>query len=97
MKKKVLKIVLLHFCQHIAHDLPRVVFGHVQQLGPRKYVIHVVLELVVLGEAEQVAVLHLQQVIDRCLANANHRGGQHQLRSSSVKKKEEKKEEEEIC
>eukprot|EP00960_Hanusia_phi_P038955 753676-Hanusia_phi.AAC.8 len=42
------------------------------ELGPGEDVVEVVLELVVLGQARQVAGLHLQQVLHPCPPNVHH-------------------------
>lgn len=47
----------------IPNDIPLLVFGHVAQLRPGKAVIEEVFHLVVFWQAEEVAVLHVHQVI----------------------------------
>ena len=49
------------------------VLGDEEQLRPREDVVKVVLHLVVLGEAREVAVLHLEEVIHRGIPYAHHR------------------------
>lgn len=44
-------------------DFPFLVFGDVAELGPRQAVVKVVFHLVVFGQAQQVAVLHVHQVV----------------------------------
>ena len=52
-----------HFGQHITNDSPSLVLGHIRELGPGEGVVEIVLHLVVLWQTEQVAVLHVQQVL----------------------------------
>lgn len=63
---------LLHLGQHVANDATIVVLCHVEKLWPREDVVEVVLHLVVLREAEQIAGLHGQQVVYSGLAYAHH-------------------------
>lgn len=65
--------VLLHLGEHVADDPGAVVLRHEEQLRPRKQVVEVVLHLVVLRQAHQVARLHRQQVLDPSLPDAHHR------------------------
>lgn len=51
-----------HLGKDVADDLAVVIFGHVRQLRPREAMVEVVLQLVVLGKAQQVAVLHVDQI-----------------------------------
>lgn len=62
----------LHLGEDVADDAAVVVFGDVEELGPGEDVIEVVLHLVVLREAEQVARLHRQKVLHRRLPYAHH-------------------------
>lgn len=62
-----------HFCQDVADDLVLRVLRDEEELRPREAVVEVVLHLVVLGEAREVAVLHLEEVIDRRVAYAHLR------------------------
>ena len=64
-----LRRVLLHLRQHVADDLLLGVLGDVEQLRPREAVVEVVLHLVVLGQAREVAVLHLEEVVGCGIAN----------------------------
>ena len=64
--------VLLHLGEDVADDLLLTVLGDVEQLRPREAVVKVVLHLVVLGEAHQVAVLHLPDVLQGGGADAHH-------------------------
>ena len=45
------------------------VLGDEEQLRPREDVVEVVLHLVVLGQAREVAVLHLEEVVGCGIAN----------------------------
>lgn len=65
--------LLLHLGEDVADDAAVVVLGDVEELRPGEDVIQVVLHLVVLRQAEQVARLHRQQVIHRRLPYAHHR------------------------
>lgn len=67
-----LRGVLLHLREHVADDPAAVILRHEQQLRPRQHVVEVVLHLVVLRQAHQVARLHRQQVVDRRLPYAHH-------------------------
>jgi len=64
--------VLLHLGEHVAHDAAAVVLGDEEELRPRQHVVEVVLHLVVLRQAHQVARLHRQQVVDGRLPDAHH-------------------------
>ena len=64
--------LLLHLGEDVADDAAVVVLGDVEELRPREDVVEVVLHLVVLWQAEQVARLHRQQVIHRGLPYAHH-------------------------
>jgi hypothetical protein len=64
--------VLLHLGQNISHDLASVVLCHEQKLRPREEMVQVVLHLVVLWEAHQIARLHSQQVLYPSLPDAHH-------------------------
>ena len=52
-----------HFGQHVAHHSAAVVLGNVGELGPGEGVVEVVLHLIVLWKTQQIAVLHVQQVL----------------------------------
>ena len=39
------------------------VLSHMQALGPREIMIYIVLQLIVFGEAPQIGILHLDEVI----------------------------------
>jgi len=54
----------LHLGQDIAHNAALVVLGHVTELRPGKSMIEVVLHLVVLGQAQQIAVLLLKTILN---------------------------------
>ena len=54
--------IFLHLGQHVADDPAPLVLCNVGELGPREGVVEVVLHLVVLRQAQQVAVLHVEQV-----------------------------------
>lgn len=69
-----LRGVLLHLGEHVADDAAAVVLGDEEELWPREHVVEIVLHLVVLRQAHQVARLHLEQVVDGRLADAHHRG-----------------------
>ena len=64
--------LLLHLGEDVADDAAVVVFGDVEELRPGEDVIEVVLHLVVLREAEEVARLHRQKVLHRRLPYAHH-------------------------
>lgn len=66
--------VLFHFSQDVAHNLPILILSNVRKLGPREAMIEIVLHLVVLRQAEKVAVLHVHQVFGPSIADV-HRGG----------------------
>ena len=53
--------LIVHLGEYVAADLS-VFLGDVEQLWPREVVIEVVVEVVVFGEAPQVAALHFVQV-----------------------------------
>jgi len=61
-----------HLGEDVADDATVVVFGDVEKLRPGEDVVEVVLHLVVLREAEQVASLHRQKVLHRRLPYAHH-------------------------
>ena len=66
-----------HLGQHISHHSPTLILRHVRQLRPREGVVEVVFHLIVLGETEQVTVLHVQQILglngeDNTLAHFLH-------------------------
>ena len=64
--------LLLHLRQHVADDPAVVVLGHVEQLRPREDVVQIVLHLVIFRQAEQIARLHRQEVVDRRFPYAHH-------------------------
>jgi len=64
--------LLLHLGEDVADDATVVVFGDVEELRPGEDVVEVVLHLVVLREAEEVARLHRQKVLHRRLPYAHH-------------------------
>lgn len=64
--------LLLHLGEDVADDLGVVVLGNEEELRPREDVVEVVLHLVVLGEAEEVAGLHRQEVVHRRSPDAHH-------------------------
>ncbi|CAA7398884.1 unnamed protein product [Spirodela intermedia] len=64
--------VLLHLRENVSDDLAAIVLRDVEKLRPRQDVIEVVLHLVVLRQAHQVAGLHRQQVVHRRLTDAHH-------------------------
>ena len=63
---------LLHLSEHVSDDAAVVIFGDVEELWPREDVVEVVLHLVVLWEAEEIAGLHCKEVVDSRFAYANH-------------------------
>lgn len=66
--------LLLHLREDVADDAAAVVLGDVEELGPGEDVVEVVFHLVVLREAEEVAGLHREDVVDRRLPYAHHGG-----------------------
>ena len=50
--------VLIHLGQDVSDDLPVVVFGYPEELGPGEEVVEVVFHLVVFGKAPEVRHLH---------------------------------------
>lgn len=63
--------VLLHFSEDVTHNLPFLALRDVRELGPRKALIGVVFYLVMLWNAEEVAVLHDLQVIWTSMADVH--------------------------
>ena len=61
-----------HLGKYVSHDLSRLVLGAVRELGPGQRVVEVVLHLVVLRQAEEVAVLHVQQVFGLTDRHTSH-------------------------
>ena len=53
--------LIVHLGEYVAADLS-IFLGDVEELWPREVVIEVVVEVVVFGEAPQVAALHFVQV-----------------------------------
>ena len=53
----------LHLGKHISHDTSLLVLSNIGELRPGQGMIKVVLHLVVLRQAEQVTMLHVQQVL----------------------------------
>ena len=53
----------LHFGEYVADYFAGLVLGHERELRPRQTVIHVVLHLVVLGQTQEVTVLHVHQIV----------------------------------
>lgn len=53
----------LHLGEDVAHNSSSLVLSDVRQLGPREGVVEVVFHLVILRQTQQVAVLHVQQVL----------------------------------
>jgi len=51
--------ILFHFGQDVPHNLPVLILCDVRELGPGKAVVEVVFHLVVLRQAQQIAVLHV--------------------------------------
>lgn len=64
--------LLLHLGQNVADNLAVVVLGDVEELRPRENVVEVVLHLIILGQAEEIARLHRQQIIHRRFPDAHH-------------------------
>lgn len=64
--------LLLHLRQNVADDTAVVVLGDVEKLRPREDVVEIVLHLVILRQAEEVARLHRQEVVDRRFPYAHH-------------------------
>jgi len=54
--------LILHLSQDVANNLAILINGNIGDLGPGERVVQVVLELVVLRQTEQIAVLNIQQV-----------------------------------
>ena len=54
--------LILHLGQDVANNLAILINGNIGDLGPGERVVQVVLELVVLRQTEQIAVLNIQQV-----------------------------------
>jgi len=67
-----LRGVLLHLGEHVADDAAAVVLCDEEELRPREHVVEVVLHLVILRQAHQVARLHREQVVDGRLPDAHH-------------------------
>lgn len=67
--------VLFHFGQDVPHSLPVLIFSDVRELGPGEAVVEVVFHLVVLWQAEEVAVLHVQQVLRPHIADIHDGSG----------------------
>lgn len=63
---------LLHFGQNIADDFSVVILGDVEELRPRQNMVEIVLHLIILREAEQIACLHRQQIVHCRLPDAHH-------------------------
>lgn len=61
----------VHFGQDVANNFARI-FSHVEEVRPCEVVVEVVFERVVLRETPQVAVLHLDQVLNTGSANWDH-------------------------
>lgn len=53
----------IHLGKDVANDAPLVVLGNIGELGPGKGMVEIVLHLIVLRKTEEVAVLHVQQVL----------------------------------
>lgn len=64
--------LLLHLGQDIADNLAVVILGDVQELRPWEDVVEVVLHLIILRQAEEIASLHRQQIVDGSLPYAHH-------------------------
>ena len=58
--------------QDVSDDAPVEVLRDPEELRPRQEVVEVVLHLVVLGEAPEVALLHLDEVVDHRRADVHH-------------------------
>ena len=67
-----LRLVLLHFGQHISHNTPIKIFSHPQKLWPRQNVIKVIFHLIIFGKTPQIALLHLDEIVDLCHADVHH-------------------------
>ncbi len=59
----IVSLLLLHLGQDVADNVAGAVLGDVAELRPREAVVHVVLHLVVLRQAEQIAMLHVHQIL----------------------------------
>ena len=64
--------LLFHLGEDVADDAAVVVLGDVEKLRPREDVVEVVLHLVVLGKAHEVAGLHREQIVHRRSPDAHH-------------------------
>lgn len=80
-----LRGVLLHLGEHVADDAAAVVLGDEEELRPRQHVVEVVLHLVVLRQAHQVARLHREQVVDGRLPDAHHPGRRRILQTTPTR------------
>ena len=74
--------VFLHFRQDVAHNLPILVLSDERELGPGKTMVEIIFHLIVLGKAEEVAVLHVHQVAWLSITNV-HNGGDSEVKPDS--------------
>ena len=56
------KIQHLHFSKNISHDASTLILSHIGELGPAQCMVEIVLHLIILRQAEQVTVLHIEQI-----------------------------------
>ena len=66
------RLVLLHLGQHISHNTPIKIFRHPQKLRPRKDMIEVIFHLIIFGKTPEIALLHLDEIVDGCHADVHH-------------------------
>lgn len=53
----------LHFGQDVSHNSSTIVLCYVRELRPGQSVVKIVLHLVVLRQAQQIAVLHVEEIL----------------------------------
>ena len=53
----------LHFGQNVSHNSSTFVFCYIRELWPGKSVVKIVLHLVVLRQAQQITVLHVEEIL----------------------------------
>lgn len=61
-----------HFGKDISDNLSTVIFSHIGELGPGQGVVEVVFHLVVLGQAEEVTVLHVEEILGLLVRDSEH-------------------------
>lgn len=57
----------LHFGQDISNNLSVVIFSHIGELGPGQCMVEIILHLIVLWQTEQIAILHVEQILRLCV------------------------------